>query len=227
MPLLAIAGLPEQAIFIGSALLILLLLLRATSAKKTTAIIALAWLAVQGAVAASGFYLKTDMLPPRIVLALLPPVLFILALFVLPRGRAWMDALDLRALVLLHVVRVPVEFGLHALYLHGTIPELMTWEGRNFDILSGATAPLIALIAFRNERPNKGLLIVWNLFCLGLLANVVFYGVLSVPTPFQRFGFEQPNVGLLHFPYIWLPAFIVPTVLLAHLAAVRRLFRKG
>ncbi len=212
-------------IFISCGVLALLLLLRATPATRTAAIIALIWLIIQGAIAATGFYLKTDTLPPRFALALAPPLLCIIGLFVLPKGRAWLDALDLRALVLVHIVRIPVEFGLHMLYVHGMIPELMTYEGRNFDILSGLTAPFIAVLAFRGDRPNKVLLIVWNLLCLALLANVVFHGVLSVPTPIQRFGFEQPNTGLLYFPFVWLPAFIVPVVLLAHLAALRRLWR--
>jgi len=211
--------------FIASAALAAMLLSRATRAKRAIAMVSFVWLALQGAFAASGFYLELDGLPPRVALALAPPVLFIIALFIAPQGRAWMDSLDLRALVLLHIVRIPVEFGLHSLYAHGMIPELMTYEGRNFDIISGMTAPVVAYIAFLGPVPNKPLLIGWNLLCLGLLVNIVFYGVLSVPTPLQCFGFEQPNIGLLYFPYVWLPAFIVPVVLLAHLASLRRLVR--
>ncbi len=214
-------------LFIGSTLFAALLLLRATPSKTVAGGIITGWLVVQGLVAGTGFYTETDALPPRIALALLPPAGFILALFLMKPGRAWMDRLDLRALILLHVVRVPVEFGLHALHADGLVPQLMTWDGRNFDIFSGATAPLIALLAFRGGTVNKALLIGWNLLCLALLVNVVFHGVLSVPTPFQRFGFDQPNTGMLRFPYVWLPAFIVPVVLLAHLATLRRLFRSG
>ena len=48
---------------------------------------------------------------------------------------------------------------------------------------------------------------------LGLLANIVIIAVLSFPSPIQQFGFEQPNIGLAYFPFIWLPAIIVPIVL--------------
>lgn len=214
-------------LFIACTLLAAALLLRATPLKRTLVIVISAWLLVQGLVSASGFYAVTDTLPPRLAFALVPPLMLIIALFFVPSGRDLMDSLDLRSLILLHIVRIPVEFGLHMLYGHGRIPQLMTYEGRNFDIISGLTAPLIALIAFRGTVPNKPLLIAWNLLCLGLLANIVFHGVLSVPSPMQRFGFEQPNVGLLYFPYVWLPAFIVPAVLFAHVAALRALVRNG
>jgi hypothetical protein len=64
---------------------------------------------------------------------------------------------------------------------------------------------------------------MWNLICLALLANIVIRAVLSLPTDFQQFGFEQPNVAVLQFPYVWLPGLIVPLVLLAHLAAIRQI----
>lgn len=214
-----------EALFIGCTLLTALLLLRSISDKQRAAILMVVWLAAQGAIAFSGFYEVTHTLPPRFALALLPPLLLLLALLVSPRGRSWMTALDLRALTILHVVRLPVELGLHALYEEGGIPAIMTWEGRNLDIISGITAPVIVLLAFRNGGLQRTLLIVWNLLCLGLVLNVVVHGILSVPTPLQQFGFEQPNTGLLRFPFVWLPAFIVPVVILAHAAALLQLCR--
>ena len=40
----------------------------------------------------------------------------------------------------------------------------------------------------------------------------------------QQFGFEQPNVAILHFLFVWLPGVVVPLVLLAHVVAIRRLW---
>jgi hypothetical protein len=69
------------------------------------------------------------------------------------------------------------------------------------------------------------LLIAWNLLCLGLLINIVTLAVLSAPFPFQQLAFDQPNIAVLFFPFIWLPAFVVPAVLFAHLVCLRQLFR--
>jgi hypothetical protein len=125
--------------------------------------------------------------------------------------------------VLLHTVRIPVELVLFWLSEHGVIPRLLTFEGRNFDIFSGLTAPLIYYFGFIRPKLGKGVLITWNIICLVLLVNVVTHAILSLPTPFQKFAFDRPNVAVLYFPYIWLPACVVPLVLFSHLAILRKL----
>jgi hypothetical protein len=45
--------------------------------------------------------------------------------------------------------------------------------------------------------------------------------------PFQQFAFDQPNIAVLYFPFIWLPSCVVPLVLLSHLAAIRQLSNYG
>ncbi|MCO6511745.1 MAG: hypothetical protein J5I65_13225 [Aridibacter famidurans] len=177
-------------------------------------------LIVQACLGYSGFYLEMNSPAPRFITAA-PPAVLILLLFVLlgmPRGDA-----PLRTLTLLHTVRVPVELVLWGLFVYGKVPQLMTFEGINPDIISGLTAPFAAWIGFRDGKPRRAILIVWNLAALALLLNIVWHAVLSVPTPFQRYGFEQPNVGVLYFPFIWLPAFIVPAVFAAHVWSLREL----
>lgn len=99
----------------------------------------------------------------------------------------------------------------------------MTFEGRNFDILSGITALVIYYFGFMKRKLNKWVLLFWNFCCLGLLVNIVSIAILSAPFSFQRFGFDQPNIAVLHFPFIWLPCCVVPVVLFSHLAAIRQL----
>lgn len=210
-------------LFIGCTALAIFLFLRAVPHVRTVLWILLTWAALQGALAASGFFTTTDTLPPRMLIAIGPPFLLIVLLLAIPSGKAWIDRTDLRTLTLLHIVRVPVEMGLHGLFMEGEVPQLLTFEGRNFDIFSGLTAPIIAMIAFKQGVVNKPLLLGWNVLCLLLLLNVVIHGILSVPTPFQQFAFDQPNIAMLYFPFLWLPAIIVPLVLLSHLAAIRQL----
>jgi hypothetical protein len=100
----------------------------------------------------------------------------------------------------------------------------MTFEGRNFDILSGITAPVIYYFVFIKKNMSRKALLLWNFICLGLLFNIVINAILSVPAPFQQFAFEQPAIAIQYFPFIWLPSVIVPLVLLSHLAAIRQLF---
>jgi hypothetical protein len=99
----------------------------------------------------------------------------------------------------------------------------MTFEGRNFDIFCGLTAPLIYYWGYIKNAPGRNILLAWNIACLLLLANVVVIAILSAPFDFQKMALGQPNIALFYFPYIWLPCFVVPTALFAHIAAIRKL----
>lgn len=187
--------------------------------------IAALWLVIQAILALSGFYLNTFTVPPRFILAVLPPLLFILWLFISKKGKTFIDKLPLGKLLLVNTVRVPVEITLFWLFLSGQIPEIMTFEGRNFDILVGFTAPFIYYFGFVKNKLSKRFLLIWNMVSLGILLNIVGTAILAAPTPFQQIAFEQPNMGVFYFPFIWLPCFIVPYCLFSHLAAIRQLTR--
>lgn len=185
------------------------------------------WLLLQAALSSSGFYLKTDAMPPRIFLfAVLPTFLLIILLFIF-NSKFFVSNLSLKNLTLLSIVRVPVEIVLYWLFRNGQIPQVMTFEGKNFDILAGITAPIVAWLAFRNGKINRPLLVIWNICGLLLLFNIVSTAAFSIPSPVQQFGFEQPNRAVLYFPFVWLPAVVVPIVLFCHLAGLRQiLFNK-
>src|SRR4030095_6487987 len=100
---------------------------------------------------------------------------------------------------------------------------LMTFSGRNFDVLSWLTAVFVYYFAFEKRRLGYKAMLVWNVACLLLLLNIVINAILAAPFTFQKFAFEQPNIAVLYFPFTWLPACVVPLVLFAHLAAIRKL----
>lgn len=212
--------------FIMTTLLAAMMLIKAGNYAKPLTGILLLWLAIQAAIGLSGFYTINTGTPPRFVLLLVPPVILIITLFSTKKGRAFADSFNVKTLTLMHVVRIPVELTLYWLFIHKAVPGVMTFEGRNFDILCGITAPVIYYFGYVNNRLNRGLLLAWNIICLLLLANIVVTALLSAPFKFQRLGFEQPNVALFYFPFIWLPCFVVPTVLFAHITSIRKLINK-
>ena len=182
------------------------------------------WIFFQAVVALGGFYQFTGSVPPRLLLfGVLPALLFIIGYFVFFR-RNFVEMLPLRTLTLLHVIRIPIEVVLYWLFVSGLIPEVMTFEGRNFDIVSGVLAPVVYLAAFRSDVAHRWLLIAYNLLGLILLANIVGTAIVSLPSPFQMMAFEQPNRAVLFFPYIWLPTIVVPIVFFAHAASLWKLF---
>lgn len=208
-------------------LLTIYLFYKASRNSKFAILLVALWLVIQSIVSLTGFYTHMDTTPPRFPFLILPPVLIIISLFVTTAGKRYIDTLDIKALTLLHTIRVPVEIVLYLLCVHKTIPEIMTFEGRNLDILSGVTAPAIYYFGFVTKRINKNILLLWNFICLGLLVNIVTTAILSAPLPFQQLAFEQPNIAVLYFPFTWLPCCVVPLVLLAHLVAIRKLLLYG
>lgn len=203
--------------FIATALLTLFFIYRASRYSITVILVAVAWLLLQGGLTLTGFYQVRGGVPPRFSLLLIPPVLLIAGLFATKRGRVFLDSFDAVQLTLLHIVRLPVELVLWALYLYHLVPGRMTFEGGNLDILSGLSAPLIFYFGYIKPGISRQWLITWNIICLLLLVNIVSRAVLS---------FGQPNLALFYFPFSWLPSFVVPAVLLAQLLNIRKLIQR-
>lgn len=215
-----------SVIFVLTTGLTVWLFYRAAHGSKTVLMIALAWMTIQAGLGLSEFYLQTSGLPPRFPALVVPPVLLLIGLLVTQRGRQFIDSLRLDQLTLLHFVRVPVELVLFWLFVQKAVPEIMTFEGRNLDILSGLTAPVVYYLMFLKVRLSRKGLLIWNALCLCLLVNIVLTAALAVPSPFQQLALDQPNIAILYFPFVWLPSVVVPIVLLSHVATLRQLTKK-
>jgi hypothetical protein len=196
---------------------------RACNFNRKAMVVILAWTLLQGIIGISGFYSDTSVLPPRFLLAVLPALIGIVLMFITANGRVFLETLDQKWLTILHVVRVPVEIVLYWLFLNHTLPKIMTFEGWNLDIISGISALLVFYFGYIAKKLGPWILLIWNFIGLGLLLNIVIIAILSAPFPFQKFGFEQPNIAVLYFPFNWLPAVVVPLVLFSHLVCIKQI----
>ncbi len=201
---------------------------KATASHRLILLGLLAWLGIQATLAQSGIYTPDkNAFPPKLFLfGILPAILAIILLFNTKKGKSFIDSLPIKDLTYLNIVRVPVEIVLYYLFLNKAIPELMTFAGRNFDILAGISAPFVAYFGFTNRKLATKTILIWNVASLLLLINIVANAFLSAPTSVQQFAFEQPNLAIFIFPFCWLPTFIVPIVLFGHFASIRRLKRQ-
>ena len=198
----------------------LLVMLKAFHNSKVFLIFCLSWLLLQTILSLKGFYTDVNEIPPRIILLPLPPFIIILLFFVIKPGRKFLLQCNMYYLTLLHTIRIPVELCLLLLFYQKLIPEEMTFEGKNFDIISGITAPFITYLLLKRNKSRLKLILIWNIVCLLLLLNVVTNGILSAPSVFQQINFDQPNIAILYFPLVWLPSFIVPCIFFAHLISI-------
>ena len=144
----------------------------------------------------------------------------LLACYLKARGfRAWIDGLDLRALVLLHVTRfVGVYFLL--LYNRGELPYAFAVPGGWGDITVATLALLICVVPLKASiRPHA--IAIWNV--IGLV------DILLVVVTAGRLGFEDMRQmrALTYLPLSLLPTFLVPLLIATHLMLYLRLRAKA
>ncbi|MFK7797536.1 MAG: hypothetical protein AB8E82_08790 [Aureispira sp.] len=205
----------ELAFFILAIVTVLLFYWSNARPTKITGLLFL-WGGLHSLLAYNGFYENVTAQPPRFAFILIPGFVAI-GYGLSPKALAWAEEhRNTRISTLLHTVRLPVELTLHYLFTWQLIPELMTYTGRNFDIIMGVTAPIVGYCYYKNKIALN-ILLVWNIVGLFLVSFILINGVLSAELPIQQFAFEQPNVALKYFPFVLLPALIVPLVIYTHL----------
>lgn len=183
-----------------------------------------AWLFILSLLALQSFFLDFESRPPRLILITSLPFTAILLLFLFKSSRSFIERMPITTLTYIHIIRVPVEIVLWWLYVNGAVAESMTFEGVNYDILSGISAPFAGVFLVGMKSQSKIAAIIWNLLALGLLINIVCRAILATPYFYDPLVYEQPNIAVFYFPYIMLPAIIVPAVFFCHIASLYKLF---
>jgi hypothetical protein len=193
-----------------------------TSVLYTVIFAMLAWLAGLLLLSSNGFFADFESMPPKVLLALAVPLVTMLVLAFHRSFGDLLDSIPMKALIYCQAFRVVVELVLWLNYQAGVCPRQMTFEGWNYDIVAGVTAPLAAYIAFGGGRRNKILAIAWNLAGMALLANILVIAILSAP---QLGILTPPNHMVSYWPMIWLPGFLAPFAMMLHLFSLRQLMR--
>ena len=187
-----------------------------------TAVAAVVWMGVTWTTAASGVYRQWDGTPPPFALLLVAILVLAARIALTGYGRRLAFGLPLWSLIAVHAFRLPLELAMHALYERGIMPEHMSYSGRNFDILTGITAIVVAALVRRGVAGRR-VVLAWNILGLALLVNIVVVAVLSTPR-FRYFGDDKLNVFVTYPPFVWLPALMVLAALAGHLLIFRALF---
>lgn len=181
------------------------------------------WLALTGVLAERGFFDDFWSMPPHMLLGVGPPLLTLFALAFSRRITPLLDALPPAWPVAAQTFRVAVEIVLWRLAVAGAIPELLTFHGRNVDILVGLTAPVIVYFCFVRRAWPARVAWWWNWAGIVILLNVVVHAQLSAPTRWRIFETDPPTTVIADWPYIWLPAFLVPVAWFLHAVSLRQL----
>lgn len=197
-------------------------LYRATNSKPVV-IFLIALATITAILGLNDFYKDPTAMPPRFIFLAGPGMLAVLLLFLFKSGSKFLDDVNTAELLKMQTVRLPIEIMLHQLFIAALIPQIMTFEGFNFDILTGLTAPILFYLVYKKQVLNSNWLLAWNIGGLILLFIIVTLAILSAATPVQQLAFDQPNIGVTYFPFVWLPAIVVPAALLGHLVSIRKI----
>ena len=164
-----------------------------------------------GVAIAAGHFLVLQRIPPPaihgIILGL--AALLVLAYFRIPAARRWVDALDLRVLVLLHATRFTGIYLL-VLYQQGELPRTFAVPGGMTDIIIATMALPVALAPLEAGARRRAI-VIWNV--------VGFVGILLSLITALRLNLADPSQlrALTHLPLSLLPTLLVPLMLATHM----------
>lgn len=145
-------------------------------------------------------------------------LLLLAACFTVRPLRDWIRALDLRRVVLLHVVRFYAIYCL-VLYRRGDLPYALAVPSAWSDIIVAVLAVGAALLPLREDL-HRHVVIIWNTIGLtGLLLNAATATRIGLAQPWQLDAFR-------HLPLSVLPTFLVPLLLVTHVIIFSRLWRE-
>jgi len=184
------------------------------------------WLGVLAVLAGQGYFLDFQSMPPRLTLAGLLPLVAGLLMLPTHGTRHFLAVTPPERLIYLQSFRIVMEIILWALAVQGRAPKLMTFEGRNIDILVGLTAIPIGWMVVERRAWPVWVAAAWNVVGILILANVVIHAQLALPTPFRAFVTEPSTAFLATFPYIWLVGFLVPFAFWLHAGSLVQLARR-
>lgn len=187
-------------------------------------LLAAAWLTLTGVVARSGFLAQLDRTPPPAGLLIAAAIGLAFVIGLSPLGRALAERIAMVHLIGLQAFRWSLEMGMHRAFELRIMPEALTWTGYNLDVITGLAAAVLAVSMALGARIPRWLVWAWNVWGLACLAVIAVLAMLLSPMV-RAFGPApaQVNTWVLFFPYVWLPAVLVPVALASHLVITRQL----
>jgi hypothetical protein len=192
----------------------------APAALPRASLIVAAWVALFGALAASGLLAQFDRRPPPIVFMMAATIFGGILL-----GRSALvgrivQTVPLWALVLAQSFRLPLELVMHQAALERVMPNALSFSGYNFDIVTGATAIVVAL-ALRTGAPRK-LAFAWSVLGSACLVAIAVIAIVTSPM-LAALGPHEVNTWVARLPFVYLPTVLVTFAIAGHFAVFRAL----
>lgn len=190
-----------------------------------TGAVILSWIILISWLSTLNFLNDFSILPPRMSLILLPPLIAVLFIGSRKFLLELLDYVPQHWLIWMHSYRMVIAVIFYFLFMRHIIPVQMTFAGKNYDVLTGVVAPFLGFLAFRKKVPQV-ILIMWNFLGIVLVSIVVIVAVLSTPYPFSLFHEPVSNTMIAYFPFILMPGFVIPFSFALHSYSLKKSFKQ-
>src|SRR5215470_18763220 len=127
------------------------------------------------ALASSGILRDWTQRPPPFMVAVAVPIVLALVTATSSLGGRIAASASFSWIIGIQSFRFPLELLMHRAATTGLMPIQMSYSGRNFDILSGMLAIVVAVVASRSV--GHGFIWAWNVLGSVLLINIVSIAV--------------------------------------------------
>jgi hypothetical protein len=182
-----------------------------------------AWAVLLGGLAVAGFFANFSAVPPRIPLSMLVPLALLFVIIFSRGGKEVLQVMPPHWPIYAQSIRVGVELVIWLAVVNQMMPVQLSFEGRNFDVLTGLLAIPVGYYVFVVKRWPTWVAVGYHIMGMGLLVNVLVISFLSMPTPLRVFHTEPANTLITRFPFIYLPGMLVPLAFSLHIISLRQL----
>jgi hypothetical protein len=180
------------------------------------------WFLAMLAAGFAGVFSRGDPSRPPVPLgavALLPVVVFLVALATSSAVRGFVRSLDLRILTFAQTGRV-IGGVFVVLWAVGRLPAGFALPAGLGDLFVGVTAPLVASYVVPRLPARRGLYVAWVAFGILDLVVAVTSGVLHSPTSVGLLAGPVTTAPMGSLPLSLIPTFLVPLAVILHVAAL-------
>lgn len=172
----------------------------------------------------TGILQNTDLPPKFPIFLFLPFVIFTIVFYIRNKNDEVIRSMPNTWPVYYQTFRIFVELLLLYTFYKAIVPVQATFEGLNFDILMGISAPFVGYFVFGKPVKNLTLARAWNV--LGIL--MILFVAVVVGTSFyvpHIWGSDTPltNPVFMKFPYLLIAGFLAPSGIFMHVVSLIQL----
>lgn len=198
--------------------------LKPTTAIQYLMLILVIWFSYLFNLSLSGFLTELQ-LPPRLPLFIfLPFAIFSIIFYRRAVKSTWIKHIPLHWLAFPQAFRILVEILLLYTFYAQIIPKEATFEGLNFDVLMGISAPFVGYYLLKNPNPSMKFATFWNILGILMILFVAFIIGSSFYNP-QIWGHDTMMVStdFVKFPYLLVAGFLAPLGIFMHIISLAKI----